>query len=57
MMPLGIPGAGPAATGPAALPNERSDPELLESLRRYVRLETERLRMRHRLGLGGRRPA
>jgi [protein-PII] uridylyltransferase len=27
--------------------------ELLDNLRRYVRLETERLRMRHRLGLGG----
>jgi [protein-PII] uridylyltransferase len=27
--------------------------ELLDGLRRYVRLETERLRMRHRLGLGG----
>jgi [protein-PII] uridylyltransferase len=53
MMPLGSPGADPTATGRAALPNEQSTPELLESLRRYVRLETERLRMRHRLGLGG----
>jgi [protein-PII] uridylyltransferase len=38
---------------PAGLLNEGGTAELLEGLRRYVRLETERLRMRHRLGLGG----
>jgi [protein-PII] uridylyltransferase len=38
---------------PAGLLNEGDASELLEGLRRYVRLETERLRMRHRLGLGG----
>jgi [protein-PII] uridylyltransferase len=38
---------------PPDLSGEGGAQELLESLRRYVRLETERLRMRHRLGLGG----
>jgi [protein-PII] uridylyltransferase len=48
---------GPSRTSPSGAPLaaalEGDDAELLDSLRRYVRLETERLRMRHRLGLGG----
>ena len=52
MMSSGQPGMSPAEA-PPALSVEGGDSELLDSLRRYVRLETERLRMRHRLGLGG----
>ncbi|MCG6921742.1 MAG: [protein-PII] uridylyltransferase, partial [Acidobacteria bacterium] len=43
-------------SGPSVPPGRFDDgdsAEPLEGLRRYVRLETERLRMRHRLGLGG----
>ena len=44
--------AGPRLA-PPDLSGQGGAQEFLESLRRYVRLETERLRMRHRLGLGG----
>ncbi|MCU0242808.1 MAG: DUF294 nucleotidyltransferase-like domain-containing protein, partial [Vicinamibacteria bacterium] len=37
----------------ALLPEGGARGELIESLRRFMRLETERLRMRHRIGLGG----
>lgn len=45
------PGAIPVR--PPEEPRGEGPASLLDSLRRYVRLETERLRMRHRLGLGG----
>jgi [protein-PII] uridylyltransferase len=54
MMPRGH--EGPAASirpDPAGGGGGADAHELQEGLRRYVRLETERLRMRHRLGLGG----
>jgi [protein-PII] uridylyltransferase len=41
------------AEGPLGIPADGDSSEVLDGLRRYVRLETERLRMRHRLGLGG----
>ena len=52
VMSYGDSGPGPLGQ-PVGGPVEDDESELLDSLRRYVRLETERLRMRHRLGLGG----
>src|SRR5512139_1410063 len=37
----------------ASVPEGGARAEQLEALRRFLRLETERLRMRHRVGLGG----
>jgi [protein-PII] uridylyltransferase len=45
----------PPAPGPlGALPAGFGDPAPMDALKRFIKAETERLRTRHRLGLGGR---